>query len=490
MWFQTHCGYVSVRIATNVLPRLLLFSSLLPPSFSCLDTRAVPSNNKPPRSESSMVLLAQILLGVVFSPVCWTRVVSRGETECLTGELDWYTSVVGETPCTTYQRLRQICNTSYQVLFLPLEVPPDMCSDPIPYCCCNYIAYQLSMLCLNCQYDTVLNGTEGGIGAPGDAFERYLASCPNGTGRRLSQDVQDAVCNEGLRLDDYLYNGGTEGGSWNYSLVKGNMILEHLAKNNNTFFRCSDVTTTTTTSSSAIVASSSTSTDISTSGPTAVGSVGGGISVPTKPSTNAIVGAVLGGIGPLAIVAAICFFCAKRRGSKRDVGVQTSKPDSDDKPLTLKPSTDPIQLMDGRVSHNGSRASYDLRGALIEARERSLRTLPSSDVRAPTVVHLRPLSTTNTASNAPSIYTVRRSASTNPRPSVQSDKVDRSQYSASPSPDKEAPTPELSAFDFPPPDVVHAGYPPARWDTTTSARSGAQTLSSSGWAQEQERYVV
>lgn len=92
---------------------------------------------------------------------------------------------------------------------------------------------------------------------------------------------------------------------------------------------------------------------ISTSDPTAVGSAGGSISVPTKPSTNAIVGAVLGGIGPLAIVAAICFFCAKRRGSKRDVGVQTSKPDSDDlKPLTLMPSTDPIQL-DGRVSRNG-----------------------------------------------------------------------------------------------------------------------------------------
>ncbi len=139
----------------------------------------------------------------------------------------------------------------------------------------------------------------------------------------------------------------------------------------------------------------------------------------------------------------------------------------------------------------GSRASYDLRGALIQARERSLRTLPSSDVRVPSVVHLRPLSTTNTASNAPSIYTVRRSASTNPRPSsVQSDKVDRSQYSASPSPDKEAPTTVRLSFDFPPPDVLRPGYPPERWDTTTSARSGAQTLSSSGWAQAQERYAV
>lgn len=32
-------------------------------------------------------------------------------TVCSGTGMDWYTDMVGETPCTTYQRLRQICNS-------------------------------------------------------------------------------------------------------------------------------------------------------------------------------------------------------------------------------------------------------------------------------------------------------------------------------------------------------------------------------------------
>jgi hypothetical protein len=35
---------------------------------------------------------------------------SQNATVCPTDQLDWYTSVVGETPCRTYERLRQICD--------------------------------------------------------------------------------------------------------------------------------------------------------------------------------------------------------------------------------------------------------------------------------------------------------------------------------------------------------------------------------------------
>lgn len=31
---------------------------------------------------------------------------------------------------------------------------------------------------------------------------------------RLPSDVQDAVCSEGIRIDDYLYDGGWDDGSW------------------------------------------------------------------------------------------------------------------------------------------------------------------------------------------------------------------------------------------------------------------------------------
>ncbi|KAJ3719305.1 hypothetical protein C8R42DRAFT_673397 [Lentinula raphanica] len=35
-----------------------------------------------------------------------------GIVDCLGTELDWYKTKVGETPCTTYERLRKICNPS------------------------------------------------------------------------------------------------------------------------------------------------------------------------------------------------------------------------------------------------------------------------------------------------------------------------------------------------------------------------------------------
>jgi hypothetical protein len=89
-------------------------------------------------------------------------------TVCATNQLDWYTSVVRETPCRTYERLRQICDKDC-ACFLPWHeplaadavapdckdtvgqfnntAPGDSCNSP---CCCNSIAWNLSMLCLKC----------------------------------------------------------------------------------------------------------------------------------------------------------------------------------------------------------------------------------------------------------------------------------------------------------------------------------------------------
>jgi hypothetical protein len=36
---------------------------------------------------------------------------AQNATVCATNQLDWYTSAIGETPCRTYERLRQICDT-------------------------------------------------------------------------------------------------------------------------------------------------------------------------------------------------------------------------------------------------------------------------------------------------------------------------------------------------------------------------------------------
>ncbi|KAH9924616.1 uncharacterized protein BXZ73DRAFT_79178 [Epithele typhae] len=120
-----------------------------------------------------------------------------GNTTCASAQLDWYTSVVGETPCRTYERLRQICNIDYQVPDFRSSPPGDQCDDQVSACCCNTVAFQLSMLCMNCQYLTVA----GNIGTGIDAY------------------IQTAVCNLDIRLDDFVY-GGWDDGSWFYVFTK------------------------------------------------------------------------------------------------------------------------------------------------------------------------------------------------------------------------------------------------------------------------------
>ncbi|KAK7451742.1 hypothetical protein VKT23_012422 [Stygiomarasmius scandens] len=53
--------------------------------------------------------------------------VAEGPTECADSEMDWYMGAVGETPCTTYQRLRQICDPTYRVETLNTSLPPETC---------------------------------------------------------------------------------------------------------------------------------------------------------------------------------------------------------------------------------------------------------------------------------------------------------------------------------------------------------------------------
>lgn len=88
-----------------------------------------------------------------------------GNTTCLLSQpQDWYTDAIGETPCRTYERLRQLCDSACEKI-LSLNVPTligfvdqvgdfgdvapgDKCDSQNPTCCCNSIAWQLSMLCL------------------------------------------------------------------------------------------------------------------------------------------------------------------------------------------------------------------------------------------------------------------------------------------------------------------------------------------------------
>ncbi|KAJ7103921.1 hypothetical protein C8R44DRAFT_858959 [Mycena epipterygia] len=135
--------------------------------------------------------------------------------------MDWYITMVGETPCQTYQKLRQICNAEFAVGVMNVNTPPDFCTDQVSSCCCNSIAFALSMLCLNCQQNI---GTGTGFDAGAGAYQDYLNASDSGTGhscasphfQSLPTDIQTAVCNEKIKINDDIYSNGWSDGSWFY----------------------------------------------------------------------------------------------------------------------------------------------------------------------------------------------------------------------------------------------------------------------------------
>ncbi|KAI9068714.1 hypothetical protein FKP32DRAFT_122803 [Trametes sanguinea] len=185
--------------------------------------------------------------------VCWWSGLaeSTGDTSCLSSELDWYTDVVGETPCETYQRLRQICNGDYTVPKFNPSSPGDICDDQISDCCCNSIAWGLSMLCQNCQYDA--KGDSTGIDAGVGSYQQYVHydHCTHPTNKTLPADVQAAVCNKAIKIDRNLYSQFWSTGDCVH--VKEVMTEDFAATNNNTFTHCNSTLHNTTTSTSALL---------------------------------------------------------------------------------------------------------------------------------------------------------------------------------------------------------------------------------------------
>ncbi|KAG2148949.1 hypothetical protein DEU56DRAFT_86944 [Suillus clintonianus] len=165
-------------------------------------------------------------------------VLAAGNTTCLSSQLDWYTSAVGETPCMTYQRLRQICNSAYLVGNFAATTPGDHCDDQVSDCCCNSVAFALSMLCMNCQEDAVAGDVAGFDAAPG-TYSAYLAPCTTPTNQSLPASIQQAVCNENIKIDDFLYNRSYwSDGSWFYRWTADYAVEQQAINNNNTFTVC------------------------------------------------------------------------------------------------------------------------------------------------------------------------------------------------------------------------------------------------------------
>ncbi|PBK84247.1 hypothetical protein ARMGADRAFT_1088698 [Armillaria gallica] len=186
-----------------------------------------------------MTSLPKILFGLSFLV---PYLFAQDHTQCVDSGSDWYTSVAGETPCRTYERLRQICNSNYVLGALNPNTPPDTCNDQVADCCCNSIAFGLSMLCLTCQHGIGPNGN--GIDAGIGAYQLYLkhgsnSFCTPNTNKSFTNDIQTAVCNNGLKIHDNFYDAiFWADGPWFYTWSREQMEKTNAADGNNPFTHC------------------------------------------------------------------------------------------------------------------------------------------------------------------------------------------------------------------------------------------------------------
>ncbi|KAJ7882686.1 hypothetical protein B0H13DRAFT_927303 [Mycena leptocephala] len=138
-----------------------------------------------------------------------THAMAADNLACNGTGMNWYTDMVGETPCQTYQKLRQICNAQYTVGVQNVNTPPDSCSDQVSTCCCNTIAFSLSMLCLNCQQDI---GTGTGFDAGVGAYQDYLGQCGSPQTFKLPRTSRPPCATKRSRLTTtFIRTGGRTG---------------------------------------------------------------------------------------------------------------------------------------------------------------------------------------------------------------------------------------------------------------------------------------
>ncbi|KAH9846420.1 hypothetical protein C2E23DRAFT_578914 [Lenzites betulinus] len=281
-----------------------------------------------------------LLLTLCVFPVTWAAVAAAADhTKCASSQLDWYTSVVGETPCKTYERLRQVCNGDYQVPKFATTFPGDICSDQVSGCCCNTVAFALSMLCMNCQQD-LLAGNRTGIDARWHPIFNKLCAT------RIS-DLMIFYTVVGMMGHGALYDTpppnqiGLTFSDRFYVWTKENAELEHAAHNNNTFTRCSaQASPSASTSQSGALVSSASSLSVasqtSSSVPTGqAASAQGG----SKLSTGA--SAAIGGVIGASIVilsAGIGFFFWRRRKARNALKCPSNVARRSSNPFQYRPA--------------------------------------------------------------------------------------------------------------------------------------------------------
>ncbi|EED81007.1 predicted protein [Postia placenta Mad-698-R] len=199
-------------------------------------------------------------------------VLASNTTTCASSALDWYTDAVGETPSTPSLR-------------------PG-----------------------GCQQNT--KGNDGGdVDASPGAYFQYrniskFGYCGGGTNQSLPAQVQSAVCNTGIRLDNFLYELFWDDGACTHTREQAQ--LDQAQLDNNTFTHCPNATTTSASSQTAAVSTGSGSSQTRTTAAPS-GSVAGTTSSSRSVDTGAIVGGAVGGAAGLIVLALVAFFVWYRR---------------------------------------------------------------------------------------------------------------------------------------------------------------------------------
>jgi len=298
-------------------------------------------------------------------------IAAQGNTTCKTTSLDWYTTTVGETPCQTYQRLRQICNSAYTVGSLSPSTPPDTCNDQVGGCCCNSISFALSMLCLNCQQGvgSGING-DSGIDAGVGAYQDYLGTCAPNVNQSLPADIQAAVCNNKIKVDNDLYTLFWGDGSWFYIYTRETIQKNQQTFANNTYTHCASTTINNSTTSTSAVA---TFTPTSSAG--LPGSTGSSDHSSSSLSGGTVVGIAVGSMTALlSLIGVLIWFLRKRRRDALlpDKISSLSPPEIEQVAYQIEPF---LHSSSGAAS--GFLVSNNYRSSL-ERSEGNSRTLPSS----------------------------------------------------------------------------------------------------------------
>ncbi|KAJ3788894.1 hypothetical protein GGU10DRAFT_372627 [Lentinula aff. detonsa] len=291
-----------------------------------------------------MFVLPNFLAVLAFILMLTVPALTEGNVTCSGTAMDWYTSQVGETACKTYERLRQICNSDFEVGVMSNTLPPDTCDEQISDCCCNSIAYALAMLCLNCQqnigggsgYDArefllrygiavaccASSPTNIGFAPAAGDYQLYLqgsrtnSTCSPVQNQTLSTSIQTAVCNEEIKLFDSLYSLFWTDGSWYYMYTEQSISKAIASNNNNTFTHCASTTLNGTSTSTASGSSSSASSNLSSSHSSNL-------------SGGAIGGIVVGAIVGVVATALLMWFC----WWKRKEGGKATKPENKIEPF-------------------------------------------------------------------------------------------------------------------------------------------------------------